>query len=423
MADIAVETFDVNPTTTGTTHTLTNDVGSTASAFVKINSSSNKGSSGPTGSTGNTAPNVGGVGVHLTATDTLTFYRNGSSTATKVMGEVWRYTGSASGANEFINRGSYTITISAGNTSASTAVSGITNEDDCVPFLTGWTMDSSDVTEWEKCTVAVYMDGSGNVTAERGSGASLEVVVYVNVVEFTGSNWSVGHGISSSHDSATETVTLNTDSTGTGGSTFDVSDWETAFIEASMAGDTGETGLADILALVYPHADTDKVYFSVTDADLGARNDGNGRIHVVKHPNMVVKRANDTNLAEGNGTYGTATWPTGASTSRNADELALEWFSSSSGTGTAHMRGQLGALITNPTGTIEHWVHRSGNTVHARYGVIDLSGVTTAGTTGQIKAKISSTMTAKPVKVKISGTFTTKPVKHKVSGTFETTNY
>lgn len=45
------------------------------------------------------------------------------------------------------------------------------------------------------------------------------------------------------------------------------------------------------------------------------------------------------------------------------------------------------------------------------------------GSTGQIKAKISGTMTAKPMKAKISGTFTTKPLKYKAGGVFVETGY
>lgn len=45
------------------------------------------------------------------------------------------------------------------------------------------------------------------------------------------------------------------------------------------------------------------------------------------------------------------------------------------------------------------------------------------GSTGQIKAKVSSAFGAYPVKAKLSGTFATKPVKYKSGGTFTTTGY
>lgn len=375
FGEVKVESFDVD-VANGSTHTLTNDVGSTSSAFIRRPGPTDKASGGPIGSTANEAPDDAHIGMALTATDTITFYCT-DATSRKVMGEVWRYTGPTGGANEFIKRGSYAVTLSG--TSASQAVSGISDEDKCVPFITGISSSSASVNDWDSATVAAHMDGSGNLVVSRNN-STVTVTVYVDVMEFTGANWSVGHGVSSNHDAATETVTLNTDSTGTGGSTFDVGDWETAFIEANMGGDTNETGLADVLALVYPHADTDKVSFSVTDADAGARNDATGYVHVVQHDDIIVKRANDANLAEGNNSYGTATWPTGASTSESLDELALEWFVSTSGTGTAHARGRLNARITDATGTIQHWVHRSGNNIAVRYGVIDLSGLLPAAT-------------------------------------------
>jgi len=374
-SEIKIETFDVNIGTSGSTHTLSNNVGATSKAFIRVNSSTDKSSAGPTGSTGNTGPNIAHMGVQLTGTTTITFTKN-TSTEVKMIGEVWRYTGASGGANEFIVRGHYAVTISG--TSATQSVSGISNRNDCVPIITGVVTSETSTSDYEQCTFAAHINSSGDLVVSRNnSGTSADV--YVSVVEFTGSNWSVGHGISSSHDTATETVTLNTDSTGSSGSTFDVDDWENAWIEGSMEGDSSETGLADVMALIYPHTDTDKVYFSVTDADGNAKNDGDGYIHVITHEALRVYRNHDSNVSEGNGSYGTVLWPSDAPTDADIDELALEWFVSTSGTGTAHARGRLNARITNASGTIQHWVHRSGNTVQARYGVIHLAGLTVCG--------------------------------------------
>lgn len=342
MSDILVESFDKNVGASGDTLTLSNSVGATSKAFIRINNASDKASAGPTGDSSNINPNVGHVGAKLTAIDTITFYRN-QSTQVKVIGEVWRYVGAAGGPNEFIVRGHYAVSISGA--SASQAVSGISNEDKCVPIITGVNTSEGSRSDYEQCTFAAHMDGSGNVVVSRNNSGT-SATVYVTVVEFTGSNWTVGHGKSASHDTSTETVTLNTDSDGVSGDTFDVTDWETAFIEASMEGDSAETGLADVMALCYPHADTDKVYFSLTDADSAARNDGIGWIHVVRNSDLIVKRAVNTDVAEGNGSYGAVAWPSGANLFRQVAQTALEWFVSTSGTGTAHLRGRLGARIT-----------------------------------------------------------------------------
>jgi hypothetical protein len=366
---ILVEHFDITPFTNGTTHTLTNDVGDISTAFIRFPGSSRRGGGGPIGSTSDMGPD-NAVAVQITDTNELTCYK-GNYSQQKILGEVWRYIGPSNGANAFVIRGRYAIDLTG--TSASQAVSNISNEDKCVPFLDGVVTTQSSTSQWEGATVAVHMDGSGNVVVSRNNSA-MSVTVYVTVVEFTGSNWSVGHGVSSSHDSTVETVTLNTDSTGTGGSTFDVGNWDNAFIEATMGGDYLETGLSDTLVLVYPHSNTTQVYFDLVTADSNARNDANGYIHVIKNNNITVKRGYDANIPEGDNSYGTPpAWPTGASTTRNLDQLALEWYSDSSGTGTAHMRGNLTAQITDASGTISHWIHRAGNVIHVRYGVIDLS--------------------------------------------------
>ncbi len=368
---IKIESFDVD-VASASTHTLTTTVSSLNSAFVRRTGPADKQSGGPIGSTANTNPIDVVIGAQLTATNTVTFYA-GSATSRKVMGEVWRYTGTPGGIDEFIVRGRFAISVT-GTSSASQAVSGIVNEDDCVPFLQGVSNTLASVNDYDASCFTAHMDGLGNVVVSKNN-TSGNHTVYVTVVEFTGSRWSVGHGVSSAHDTVMETVTLNTDSTGTGGSTFDVTNWDTAIIEATVGGDSAETGLADNLCLCYPGVSTTQAIFGVTDGDGNARNDATGYIHVMRNEAMAVYRASNSNIAEGNNTYGTASWPPGAPTTAALDELALEWYSDTSGTGTAHARGRLVARITAATGTIQHWVHRSGNNVNVRYGVIDLTNV------------------------------------------------
>lgn len=371
MGVIKVETFDVSPGANGTTHTLTNDVGSLSDAFVKVNSSTDKGT-GPTGSTANANPVDAHSGVQLTATNTLTFNK-GSATAVRKMGEVWRYTGPASGVDEFIVRGHLSVTLGSGVASNSVAVTGLVDRNKAVPFLSGQSCDQTSVNDYDAATVAVYIDGSGNLVASRQSTTG-SVTVYVSVVEFTGSNWTIGHARSSSHDTSLDTVTLVDDSTGVGGSTVDINNWSTAFIEGSMEGDTAETGLSDNLIIMRPNAATTAVEFFLQQ-DGNARNDGDAYAHVMSNPGLVVTRNSNTNFAETNGTVGTTTFPSGTSTTETIDELALEWFCDTSGVGTAHARGRLNARITNATGTVSHWVHRSGNNVSVYLGIINLAGI------------------------------------------------
>ncbi len=374
---VKVESFDQDVTTDGSTFTLSNDVGDVDSAFIRMNTGTRKTSAGPTGSTANTAPDVGTVGLVLTDTDTVTVERV-NATEVKVMGEVWRYEGFSGGEHEFIVRDR--VAISLIGSSASTPISGISNVDKVVPFVTGYTVNASTVNDWEDATIAAHMDDSGNLVVSRNNSGT-DATVYVDVVEFTGSAWSVCYGYSAAHDTSAETVTLNTDSDGQGGSTCDVGDWGTAtIIEATMEGDSSETGISDVLALVRPGGNTTSVVFDLVQQDAAARNDGEAWIYVLQNDDLVVNRDANTNISEGNGTYGTATWPSGATTTAALDTLALEWFTDSSGVGTAHMRGGLHARITNPSGTIQHWTHRSGNNVGVEYGVIELAGLTTDNT-------------------------------------------
>ena len=359
MSDIRIESFDVDKAN-GNTHTLTTDVGSLSSAFVKNINNSRKGSAGPVGSTGNANPNAAAMAAELTATDTLTF-RNGSGTQ-KMMGEVWRYTGSTGGANEFIVRGRVAVTVTGA--SATAAISGIVTGADCVPFVSGYESDQTSTDDYDAGTFAVRMDGAGNVEVSRQATTGT-IIVYITVVEFTGSNWTVGSGVSASHDTSRQEITLTTDH----------GDWSTAFIEATGQGDTTENGLADTMFLCYPGSATDTVWVDYQSGDGAARNDGTAYVYVVSNPDLIVTR-NGSNqaLAEGDNSYGAdVSFPAGASTARDLDQLGLEWFVTTSGTGAAHARGSIAARITNAaTGIIRNWVHRSGNNILIRYAVISI---------------------------------------------------
>lgn len=371
MAVIKVETFNVD-VANGGTHTLTNDVGATSAAFIRRPGPSDKASGGPTGSTGNQDPADVHMGVEMTATNQLTF-RAGNATVRKIMGEVWRYTGPAAGDDEFIKRGTFAVAVTGG--SGSVAVSGITDRNDCVPFITGVSTTSGSVNDYDISTFAAHIDASDNLVITGASGGV--GTVYVDVVEFTGSNWQIGHAQSAAHDTASQTVTLNRDSTGSGGAAFNGTP-ETTFLEINMAGDNGgETGLSDVLATAIQTSNTQVSFRLQTDGDGNARNDNVAYIHAIQNNNMGVYHGSITNIGETNGgTPNTVGFPVGAPTGALLDELALSWMVDTTGVGTAHARGRLNARITLATGTIEHWVHRSGNDVDVQYAVIDLTQVT-----------------------------------------------
>jgi hypothetical protein len=421
MADFAIERFEVDVATDGQTYTLANDVGDVSRAFVRLITATDK-SVGKTANTGNTEPNDSSVGITLTGTDELTF--SIELATVKVIGEVWRYTGSPGGAYEFVVRQRGSVTVATGSQSNSVPVSGMMDRNDCIPFFNGKVSAQNNRSEFEKVTHYCYIDASSNIVfGKNNTGGTQPTTCYYEVVEFTGSAWSVGHGVSANHDtgnayaSGGETVTLNTDSTGAGGATFDVTDWATAMIvEATMGGDTAETGLSDCIAYVTAGGTTDTVRFTLDNSN--SRNDSSGYIHVLKCDEFAVSRVQTfANISEGNGSWGTPLpMPAGVDASTPIEELALEWFPGTNGEGTAHLRGRLQAQIADNGGTLEiqHWVQRSGNNCRAAYAVVDFSACVDAGggTTGRVKVWTGSAWEAKPVKVWTGSAWEAKPMKH-----------
>jgi hypothetical protein len=72
---------------------------------------------------------------------------------------------------------------------------------------------------------------------------------------------------------------------------------------------------------------------------------------------------------------------------------------------------------------IEHWVHRSGNVVDVRYGVVDLAALEDLSASGQIKVWTGAAFEAKPVKVWNGSSWEIKPVKHWNGSSWVETNY
>lgn len=409
--DVNVDRYEVDVSSNGQTLTIT-DIGNVSNAFVKLVGNSIKGSGGVVGSTANLLPNGLGCGVLLTATNELTFYRETTSTV-KMMVEVWSYTGSPGGEYEFINRQQGSLLLNNGSSSVNTSITGLSDRNKVIPIYSGWTSNENSTADYETVTLACHVNATSEIVFERGgNGNGGTVTPYYQAVEFTGSAWSVGHAVSTSHDIIGTTGTslnLNTDSTGSGGSTFDVGDWSTAMIlETTMGGDSaGETGLADCQLVSDPGATTTTV--DIRLGDNNARNDAMAYVHVLQTDNLIVDRYENNNQTEGNNTYNTLT-VTGPNSATPLNRLSLEWTLSTTGTGTAWARGCLVAQLT-AFNIVQHWVHRSGNNVMVRAGVVDMSGLVASvgGLTGQIKIWDGS-WTPKPVKV-WDGSWSTMPVK------------
>jgi len=368
MGVIKVEHIEFDLTgTSGTLSIL--DVGSTSSAFIR-NTVSGRQTAGRTDDTNTTKHNFHGGTIEMTAVDELTFSRYNATGTVKFMCEVWRYDGAVGGDHEFIKRAQEVVTFGSTETSKTIAISGIVNKDRVVPFLVSQSLDSTGNSEFNDSRFICYINpGDELVVRRNGSGSAAEVVV--DVVEFTGSSWSVGFGsITDWKESANKTCTLN-DAYNLAGSTY-TANWEDGFIETSFEGDTAESGLSDVLLTWNDPGTGSGSVLTLGSGDGNARNDGDLRVYFVENPDMNVKRASaDKTIPQGSDT--TLTFP--SITPSALDEAALEWYVDTSGTGQAFARGFVGGILTS-TSAIKAWVHRSGNAGDYRYGVIDLSGLT-----------------------------------------------
>lgn len=366
MGVIKVETFDVDVTSNGQTHTLTNTLPSTTAGFVR-NTNPRGHSGGPIGNTGTAGPDDMSGYSYVSSTTQLTLGRQLGTT--KMVGEVWRYTGAPGGADEFIVRDQLAVTLTTAGPSTGNAVAGVSgaNRNRCVCFITGKTCTQTSQNNTAEIGAIAYLDSSGNLTVERGSGTST-LVVYVTVVEFTGTNWSVGYA---KFPFSNGDRTVYTDSQGDTGSTATL-DWDRSFIiEARQGGGNGSNdAIEDMSFCASPGSATTVTILK----DSTAGNTGDGFVYILQHPSFVIGRATASRNIPNNNTYFTETFPGSASISA-LDEASLEWTVFSDGTGTAHGRGALCARITGTT-TIQSWVHRSGNNGTYQYGVIDLSGLT-----------------------------------------------
>lgn len=364
MGDIQVEAFDKSFTNDGENHTLANDVGSVGNAFV-LNLTARRTSGGPTGSTGNTNWDDFVAAVRLTDTNELTFYRPAAGAGEiRMMGEVWRYTGSGGGSHEFIKRWSGEITIASGNSTADQAVADVADVNKVVCFVTGVEASLASRSNGNRVIATARMTASDNVQVERGE-TGTAVTVHVEVVEFMGSAWSIGFfdsGVIGSGN--TSTPTLN-DQYDYGGSSFTVSDWTTAFIWADMLGDvTGANhALEDTWFVVEDNTSTTVLITLDSSAVVGEV-----RGYVIQNDGLSVERETASKAIPA----GLDTSLTDPSNITTADERSIaECYVFSDGGGTAYARGAVAFKLNGAA--VEAWVHRSGNTGTYRYAGIDLS--------------------------------------------------
>lgn len=302
--------------------------------------------------------------MELTAVGTLTFTRVSGSDANdhSAFWEVLECHDSG-GPNEFIVRSRNTVTVSSGSGSQ-TLDTTPTNTDKCIPFVTGVTSTSTANSE-DELLGAAWIDDSGTLQVRcSGSASTVQVVV----VEFTGSNWSVGHAVSTtSADSGT--LTLNTDSDGAGGSTHDVTDWADTWIIGQHADlDATESLAASGVKWDPPVSGTTTVDYAYDSGNAGTGD--TLVVHTLTHPDMVVTRFSSTTS-----TLGTTNLDITSAGLTSISQATVDARQTCSGTGDAMARGWSGYRLTSTT-NVEIANGRSGNTRSHKIQVIDWSGLT-----------------------------------------------
>ena len=277
-------------------------VSSTNSAFALP--SSNRKTHGGGSSAGREGDDMAGATV-LTSANTITYYRETGSQleTTRFNTTIWEYTGPGGGANEFIVRGRYAVDLNGGNYTVNQLISGISNKDNCIPFITG-IMNDSATDNADSGTAIAYLTSNTNLRVQKGGTNTPNVRVYITLVEFTGSNWTVLHGDSGAVGSAnsfgdTGTITLNDNSDGSSGTDTDVSSWSNSMIFTHFRGDTATSGINDAHGDLWPSTkpgsddrSIDWTFFSNHDSD------GTNRhfVHVLNNSNVAVTWVSDATV-------------------------------------------------------------------------------------------------------------------------------
>ncbi|NRB61332.1 MAG: choice-of-anchor D domain-containing protein [Winogradskyella sp.] len=355
---------------TGGSNTSFTAVSTLNNAFVLANNN-RKVSAGINGN-GSTLPadDLSGARV-LTGVNTLSYYRQSGSTGsnTRFNGSIWEYTGTPGGPNEMIVRGRYAVSLNGSTNSVTQVISGITNVNKCIPFITG-IITNRNSRGADSGTAIAYLENASTLRVEKGTNANT-VTVYITVVEFTGSNWTVLHGDSGSSSADTGTITLRANSDGTGSAT-NVSNWGEAVIFTQHRGDNNQNAVNDAIADNWPTTDPGFNNQSV-DWTFHANHDSNGNnrhfVHVLNNSDLNVTRFQNTSNSAGETTINISS--AGLS---NINQALIVGTSTTSGGGTAYPRGWRNYYL-NSTTQAAHWCARSGNVMSHELQIVDLSAL------------------------------------------------
>ena len=376
-ADFKVQSGVVDVTSDGQTVSIT-AVADLDNAFVILANNRHQGA-GPNGSSGNQEADDMGATAYLSDTSTITFGYDGGN-GTRVAWTVIEYVGPSGGDNEFVVRGRHELTATSAGTSTATVTTTPTSIDDCVPFISG-VMSTDTGNGADNLSARAWLSSTAtlNVANQVDAGTTTTRVV---VVEFTGSNWSVGHGTLTGQTGDNGDFSLVTGADGTSGSTFDVGDWATAWIASwGYDGDGSNEAIADN----WPELRigdgggggdaTAEVRYIFHGNHDGSDDDLN--VHVLQHDDLSVTRFTSTANAANESTVDIT-----SAGLTDLEQSLITGTGTSSGTGSAYGRGWRNFYLNSLT-EAAHWCHRSGNTIAITMDVVDFVGLTSSDATPQ----------------------------------------
>ncbi len=312
----------------------------------------------------------------LTATNTLTYYRESGSISADMRfnTSIWEYTGAPSGANEFIVRGRFAVDLSSANfADIDLSSSGIVDPNKCIPFITGIMNDDTD-NGGDSATGIAHLDSATNLKVRRGTNfGSSNVTIYITLVEFTGSNWTVLHGNMPGTGALTGAIPLfdGYDATGTLSS---VSDWSNAIIFGHSKAQTAATGgekekIRSQWPIMGPGADNQNVQWTFDATRVATGNSNRHFVHVLNNPEITVTRFTDTSFADDETTIDI----TSAGLLATNQSMALGT-SITAGDNTDYGQGYRNYYL-NSIMEAAHWCHRSGSSLGITHNlqIIDFS--------------------------------------------------
>lgn len=356
----------------GGTNTSFTSVSSTNSAFALANNN-RKVNAGPNTSASTfNADDLAGARV-LTNASTLTYYRQAGSDASNMRfnTSIWEYIGAPGGNNEMIVRGRYAINLNGTTNSVTQALSGISDANDCIPFITGIVTNKNSA-GGDSGTAIAYLENATTLRVQKGTDAN-DVTVYITVVEFTGSNWTVLHGDSGNTGSITGNITLRSNSDGTG-TASNVSAWNEAVIFSHHRGDTTDganQALEDNWPLMDPGINNQTVDWNFVGT-YGSNGTNRHFVHVLNNPNLNVSRFQNSSSAQGETTIDIS-----SAGLTDTNQALIIGSSTTTGGGTAYARGWRNYYFNSST-QAAHWSHRSGNTMSHEIQIVDLSALSSA---------------------------------------------